>query len=378
MKKSIAILGSTGSIGKQALEVIAAFPSSFRVVAIAAKDEVDEIVSQIKKFKPDLVSVVSEEVKNKVEAALGAQKQKILVGEVGLLDVATHRDSQLLLVAIPGSLALMSVMEAVRAGKDIALATKEVLVAAGGVFMEEAKASKIKIFPVDSEHSAVAQCLMGEKPDKIKKLILTASGGPFLKTSLEKLEAVTVKEALGHPTWKMGPKITIDSATLMNKGFEVLEAHYLFGIDYEKIEVVIHPQSIIHSMVEFVDGSVKAQLGAPDMRIPIQFALFGMERGANRWNRLDIVKAKSLTFEKPDVQKFPCLQYAYEAGKKGGTMPAVLNASNEVAVNLFLRGKITFSEIAKRIRKAMDAHQVIEKPTFEQVLEADSSVRALA
>lgn len=378
MKKSIAILGSTGSIGRQTLEVVSAFPSSFRVVAIAAKDEVDLIVSQIKTFRPALVSVATEDVKNKIEAALPGEKIKILTGEIGLLDVATHPDVNLVVAAIPGSLALMAVMEAIKKGKDIALATKECLVAAGPLFMEEAKASKSKIYPIDSEHSAIAQCLAGEKAINIKKIILTASGGPFLKTPIEKLEKMTAKDALAHPTWKMGPKITIDSATLMNKGFEVMEAHYLFNLSYDQIEVVIHPQSIIHSMVEFIDGSVKAQLGAPDMRVPIQYALFGLERALNRWDRLDIAKIGSLSFEKPDKEKFPCLEYAYEAGRKGGTLPAVLNAANEEAVKLFLKGKIAFGDISVRIRKAMDAHQTVEKPTIEQILEADSLARASA
>lgn len=378
MKRALAILGSTGSIGRQALEVVAAFPSSFRVAAIAAKDEVDLIVSQIKTFHPSLVSVATEEVKNKVEALLPNEKIKFLVGETGLIEVATYPEAKMAVVAIPGSLALTAVIRAVQAGKDIALATKEVLVAAGDLFMEEVKNAKVKVFPIDSEHSAVAQCLTGEKAANIKKIILTASGGPFLKTIPEKMAAMTAKDALAHPTWIMGPKITIDSATLMNKGFEVMEAHYLFGLDYDQIEVLIHPQSIIHSMVEFIDGSVKAQLGAPDMRVPIQYALFGMERAANRWNRLDLTKAGTLSFEKPDKTKFPCLEYAYEAGKKGGTLPAVLNAANEEAVKQFLRGKITFGDIPLRIRKAMDACQVIEKPTLAQILEADSFARSSA
>ena len=378
MKKNIAILGSTGSIGRQTLEVVAAFPSSFRVVAIAAKDAVDMIVQQIKTFKPITVAVANETVKNKIEAALPGEKLKIIVGETGLYDVATHPESKLLIVAIPGALALQAVMSAVDAGKDIALATKEVLVAAGDVFMEAVKLKKVKVYPIDSEHSAIVQCLIGEKQNTIKKLILTASGGPFLKTPIEKMEKMTAKDALAHPTWKMGPKITVDSATLMNKGFEVMEAHYLFGLPYEQIEVIIHPQSIIHSMVEFFDGSVKAQLGAPDMRVPIQYALFGLERFQNRWNRLDFAKTGNLTFEKPDLTKFPCLSFAYEAGKKGGTLPAVLNAANEIAVSQFLRGNIAFGEIAQKIKLVVDAHQNIEKPTLEQILEADSLSRASA
>lgn len=375
MKKGIAILGSTGSIGRQTLEVVAAFPSTFNVVAFAAKDEVDLIVEQVKKYSPLLISVASDAVKAKVEEKLGESKIKILVGEEGLLAVATYSAAKLLVVAIPGALSLSAVMAAVRAGKDIALATKEVLVAAGTLFMEEVKASKAKIFPIDSEHSALAQCLVGEKIEKVKKLILTASGGPFLKTPQEKLANMTAKDALAHPTWKMGPKITIDSATLMNKGFEVMEAHFLFGLDYSQIEVLVHPQSVIHSMVEFTDGAVKAQLSAPDMRIPIQYALFGMERNSNLWGRVDWAKIKTLTFERPEKDKFPCLEFAYQAGRRGGTMPAALNAANEEAVGLFLKGKIGYLDIAAKIRQVMDKHQSIEQPTLEQILEADSWAR---
>jgi 1-deoxy-D-xylulose-5-phosphate reductoisomerase len=377
MKKGIAILGSTGSIGKQTLEVVSIFPSSLTVVALAAKDEVDLIVEQIKKFSPKIVSVASDEVKKQVEAKAGTTKTQILVGEEGLVKVATEPSARMVVVAIPGSFALTAVMEAVRAKKDIALATKEVLVAAGEIFMQEAKAAGIKIFPVDSEHSAIAQCLQGEDPKTIKKIILTASGGPFLKTPIEKLVAMTARDALKHPTWKMGPKITIDSATLMNKGFEVLEAHYLFGLDYGKIEVLIHPQSIIHSMVEFVDGSVKAQLGAPDMRIPIQYALLEQKRQANHWTRLSFAKLSKLEFSQPDKHKFPCLQYAYEAGKQGGTLPAVLNAANEAAVNLFLRGKITFADIPVKIKAAMDKHQNKASPSLGDILTADQSARLI-
>lgn len=385
MKKNIAILGSTGSIGRQTLEVVSAFPSSFRVSALAAKDEVDLIVSQIKTFKPAVVSVATEDVKNKVEELVKGEKVKIVVGNEGIMEVATigagmpHAASQqsrdLLVLAIPGSMALSATMKAVEAGIDIALATKEVLVASGDLFMNAVKSAKVKVYPIDSEHSAISQCLAGEKLDKVKKLILTASGGPFLKTPIEKFSKITAKEALAHPTWKMGPKITIDSATLMNKGFEVIEAHYLFGLGYDQIEVIIHPQSIIHSMVEFVDGSVLAQLGAPDMRIPIQYALFGMDRAANRWNRLDLTKINNITFEKWDKTKFPCLDYAYEAGKEEGTAPAILNAANEEAVKAFLRGKITFADIPVLIKKTMDSQPIIENPSLGQIIESDGLAR---
>jgi 1-deoxy-D-xylulose-5-phosphate reductoisomerase len=375
MKKALSILGSTGSIGKQCLEVVSIFPSSLKVAALAAKDEVDLIVEQIKKFQPRVVSVLNEDIKAKVEAKLAGAKVEIYSGAEGLLKVATCPEAKMVLVAIPGSLALTATLEAVKLKKDIALATKEVLVAAGEIFMSEVKAAGVKLFPIDSEHSAIAQCLRGEDKKTVKKLILTASGGPFLKTPAEKFATFTAKEALQHPTWKMGPKITIDSATLMNKGFEVIEAHYLFGIDYANIEVVIHPESIIHSLVEFSDGSVKAQLGAPDMRVPIQYALLEEARQANHWGRLDLTKSNNLTFAKPDKVKFPCLEFAYEAGKKGGTLPAVLNAANEEAVSQFLKGKFNFDQIPVKIKAVLDKHE--SKPANElgDILAADEWAR---
>ena len=377
MKKALAILGSTGSIGKQVLEVVSIFPSRLRVTALAAKDEVDLIVEQVKKFQPRIVSVLNEDIKSKVEAKLAGAKVEIYTGAEGLMKVATAADAKTVVVAIPGSLALSAALEAVKLKKDIALATKEVLVAAGDIFMNEVKAAGVKVFPIDSEHSAIAQCLRGEDRKTIKKIILTASGGPFLKTPAEKFAQLTAKEALKHPTWKMGPKITIDSASLMNKGFEVIEAHHLFALGYEQIEVVIHPESVIHSMVEFVDGSIKAQLGAPDMRVPIQYALLEEERQANHWNKLDFGKVPSMTFAKPDKVKFPCLEYAYEAGKKGGTLPAVLNAANEEAVSQFLKGKFTFDQIPVKIKEVIDKHQNKENPTFEDIIAADKTARAL-
>lgn len=375
MKKAISILGSTGSIGKQTLEVVSIFPSSLRVAALAAKDEVDLIVEQVKKFQPRLISVLNDDIKQKVEAKLAGVKVEIVTGNDGLLKVATIAEAKMAVVAIPGSLPLTAVIEAVRAKKNIALATKEVLVAAGDIFMKEVQTAGVKVFPIDSEHSAIAQCLRGEDKKTIKKLILTASGGPFLKTPIEKLAQMTAKEALKHPTWKMGPKITIDSATLMNKGLEVIEAHHLFGLDYSQIEVIIHPESIIHSMVEFVDGSIKAQLGAPDMRVPIQYALLEEQRQGNHWGRLDFSKISGLTFLKPDRQKFPCLDLTYEAGKAGGTAPAVLNAANEEVVNQFLKGKFNYDQIAPKIKAVMDKHSNKENPTLEDILEADKLVR---
>ena len=375
MKKALAILGSTGSIGKQCLEVVSIFPSQLRVVAIAAKDEVDLIVEQIKKFQPKIVSVLNDDIKAKVEAKLAGAKVELYTGTEGLMKVATAAEAKMVVVAIPGSLPLTAVLEAVKLKKDIALATKEVLVAAGEIFMNEVKTAGVKLFPIDSEHSAIAQCLRGEDKKTIKKLILTASGGPFLKTPIEKLAQMTAKEALKHPTWKMGPKITIDSATLMNKGFEVIEAHYLFGIDYANIEVLVHPESIIHSMVEFVDGSIKAQLGAPDMRVPIQYALLEEERQANHWGRLDFSKIAGFTFAKPDKVKFPCLEFAYVAGKAKGTLPSALNAANEEAVNQFLKGKFNFDQIAVKIKAVLDQCQNKENPTLDDILAADRWAR---
>jgi len=375
MKKGISILGSTGSIGRQTLEVVSIFPSALTVVAMAAKDEVDLIVEQIKKFSPKLVSVENEAVKQKVEAKLGASKVEITFGQEGLMRVASEPSAKLVVAAIPGSLSLLAVLEAVKAKKDIALATKEVLVTAGDLFMQEVKAAGVKVFPIDSEHSAISQCLRGEDPKTIHKLIITASGGPFLKTPKEKFISLTAKDALAHPTWKMGPKITIDCATLMNKGFEVIEAHHLFGLDYSKIEVVIHPQSMVHSFVEFIDGSIKAQLGAPDMRIPIQYALLQEVRQQNHWGRFSFAKAQQFAFQPPDFEKFPCLQYAYDAGKASGTLPAVLNAANETAVKLFLAGKISFADIPIKIKEKLDSHQNKLTPTLVDVLEADKSAR---
>lgn len=375
MKKGITILGSTGSIGKQTLEIVSIYPSRLNVVALAARNDIPILVEQIKKFQPQLVALATEEGKQKLLAALPDIKAEVVVGPEGLIKAATMPTAKMVVVAIPGAAPLSAALAAVQAKKDIALATKEVLVAAGDLFMKEVAANKVKVFPIDSEHSAITQCLRGEDRKTIKKLIITASGGPFLKTPVEKFATLTAKEALKHPTWKMGPKVTIDSATLMNKGLEVIEAHHLFGLDYSQIEVIIHPESTIHSMVEFIDGSVIAQLGAPDMRVPIQYALLEEERQQNMWGRLDFTKIAQLTFQKPDFTKFPCLQYAYDAGKKGGTTTAVLNAASEVAVRLFLDGKITFAEIPQRVKATLDKHQGQPISTLEEVLAADAWAR---
>jgi 1-deoxy-D-xylulose-5-phosphate reductoisomerase len=375
MPKKISILGSTGSIGKQTLEVVSAFPDRLEVVGIVAKDEVDLIAAQIKKFSPKIVSVENENVKQKLFKKLGKDKTKIVCGSKGLIEVAAVSDSELVVAAIPGLVSIEAVFKAIEDKKDIALATKEILVAAGDLFMRKAESAGIKIFPIDSEHSAIEQCLAGENFKAIRKIILTCSGGPFLKIPADRFGKLTAKDALSHPTWKMGLKITIDSATLMNKGFEVIEAHHLFNIDYSKIEVVVHPQSIIHSMVEFLDGSIKAQLAVPDMRIPIQYALLGKERRENKWGRIDFKEIKEMNFLEPDLEKFPCLEYAYEAGEKGGAMPVALNAADEEAVKLFLEGKINFGEIAPKIKSIMGNFTNRKINSLKDVIEVDKNTR---
>ncbi|MFC1560277.1 1-deoxy-D-xylulose-5-phosphate reductoisomerase [Candidatus Margulisiibacteriota bacterium] len=375
MKKGITILGSTGSIGKQTLEVVSALPHRFNVVGLAAKGNLDLLASQIAKFSPKIVSVENEEAAEALQRKLGKTRTIVYSGFEGLTKLATLKETGTVVVAIPGSTAIIPTLEAIKAKKDIALASKEVLVAAGHLIMNEVHKRKVKLMPIDSEHSAVYQCLKNEKAEKIKKIILTASGGPFLNSPVEKLAKVTVKEALSHPKWKMGNKISIDSATLMNKGFEVIEAHHLFGIDYNKIDVVVHPQSIIHSLIEFIDGTMLAQLAAPDMRLAIQYALLEGERIENNWGALNLIESNSLTFEPPNKQKFPCLDYAYRAGKTGGTMPAVLNAANDEATRLFLEEQISFADIPKIIKNSMDKHKIIPEPTIEDILHINRTIK---
>jgi 1-deoxy-D-xylulose-5-phosphate reductoisomerase len=371
VKKNISILGSTGSIGRQTLDVVAAYPNKFNVIGLTAKDSLNLLAAQVQKFQPKMVSVDNEASAAALQKKLGKTQTVIYFGEEGLIKAATHKDVDLLMVAIPGSAAIIPTYEAVKLKKDIALASKEVLVAAGDIIMQEIARKKVRLFPIDSEHSGVFQCLQGEDRSRIKKVILTASGGPFLDMPKDSLSRVSVKEALDHPMWKMGNKISIDSATLMNKGFEVIEAHHLFDLDYSKIDVVVHPQSAIHAMVEFVDGSVMAQLAAPDMRIPIQFALLDNERLPNKFGLIDLTKIGTLTFMPPDKVKFPCLEYAYAAGKKGGTMPAVLNAANNEAVKLFLEEKINFTDIAKLVKQALEKHYFTKEPVLEDIMAAD-------
>jgi len=370
-KRGISILGSTGSIGTQTLEVIGAFQPKFHVVGLATKMNLELLEEQVKKFSPKIVSVENEEMAEKFIRKLGKTTTTVYFGNEGLKKIAVNPETDMLVVAIPGIAGLMPTMEAIKLGKKVALASKEILVTAGKIIIEEAKAKKTKIIPLDSEHSAISQILRGENIKKVKRVILTASGGPFLKSPIEDLSKVTPSEALAHPTWNMGEKISIDSATLMNKGFEVIEAHHLFGFDYSQIEVLIHPQSIIHSMIEFVDGSILTQMSAPDMRLPIQYALFLNDRIPNTWSRIDFSRFEALTFSKVDRSRFPCLELAYEAGRLGGTYPAVLNAADEVAVDLFLKGKIPFTDIPILIRKVLEKHEMIEMPTLEDIMEAD-------
>lgn len=371
MRKNISILGSTGSIGLQTLAVVSSLPNRFKVIGLAAKDNLNLLAEQVKKFSPKIVSVDTEASAEVLQSKLGKTQTVVYFGSEGLVKVSTHKDADTIVVAIPGSAGIVPTMEAIRLKKNIALASKEVLVAAGDIIMKEIAKKKIKLSPIDSEHSGIAQCLKGEDPSKIKKVILTASGGPFLNLPKERLSKVSVSEALAHPKWSMGDKISVDSATLMNKGFEVIEAHHLFGLDYSKIDVVIHPQSVIHSMVEFVDGSVIAQMAAPDMRIPIQYALLDQERMGNKFGSLDMASLGSLTFEAQDREKFPCLELAYSAGKIGGTMPAVLNAANNEAVRLFLEKRIKFTDIPVLVKQAMDKHFNTSEPALDDILAAD-------
>lgn len=374
MKKRISVLGSTGSIGRQTLEVVDMFPEMFEVVGLAAGTNFDLLVRQAQKYRPAIVSIAE---KNNVSAVRAMLPDEISVstGLEGMIEVAVAEGVDIVVTSVTGTLGLIPTVEAVKAGKNIALANKETLVAAGELVKTLADAKGVSLLPVDSEHSAVFQCLIGENRQDINKLILTASGGPFFNKSREELLHVTLEDALKHPNWSMGRKITVDSATMMNKGLEVIEAHWLFGIELERIEVLVHPQSIIHSMVEFADGSVKAQLGLPDMRLPIQYALSYPRRISNDFPRLDLLSVGKLTFDEPRTKDFPCLELAYEAGRQGGTMPAVMNAANEKAVAMFLEGQIGFLGIPSLIEKVMVNHRPVPGPDLATVLESDQWAR---
>jgi 1-deoxy-D-xylulose-5-phosphate reductoisomerase len=364
--KKLAVIGSTGSIGQQSLDIIKDFPDKFRIVGLAGGKNTSLLAKQISQFQPKLAySSLKLNLPDKTKFS-------------SMEEIATHPDVDIVIIATSGKTGLAPTLAAIRSGKKIALANKEVLVMAGEIIMSEAKRHQAQILPIDSEHSAIWQCLHGEK-DEVARLILTASGGPFYHRSPTQLAKVTVEEALQHPTWKMGRKVTIDSATLMNKGLEAIEAHWLFSIPFNKIEIVIHPQSIIHSMVEFADGSLKAQLSAPDMRFPIQYALSYPKRLTNpRLPNIDLVQLNSLTFEAINYSMFPCLQLALDTGKRGGTYPAVLCAADEIAVKLFLKQHINFSGIAEIIASTISLHRGITNPTLDDILTADDWARDTA
>jgi len=376
--KRIILLGSTGSIGVNTLDVAAKFPDRFKVVALAAGRNGDRLEEQIRLFRPRMAALMNEEAAAKLRDRCRGLDVAIVSGMEGMNQVATHPEGDLVVAAIVGAAGLVPTLSAIRAGKPIALANKETMVMAGQLVTEEAKCRRVTIFPVDSEHSAIFQSMEGHRRENIRKLILTASGGPLLKTPLSGMRRVTPKRALKHPNWKMGAKITIDSATLMNKGLEVIEARWLFDIPPSRIEVLIHPQSVIHSMVEYVDGSVIAQLGIPDMRGPLSYALSYPDRLALELPPLDLSEIGRLTFHLPDKKRFPCLDYAYEAIQAGGILPTVLNAANEEAVGAFLSERIGFLDIGRVIRKTMDASHPREPKTLEDILEADASARRQA
>ncbi len=370
--KNVVILGSTGSIGKSALDVISRNPDRFRVVGLTAHRNVELLARQIAEFRPEVVAV-SDSIPP--EMLLAKPETKVLRGEEGVREVAAWKGADFVLSAIVGSAGLLPTLDAVEAGTTVGLANKETLVAAGDLVMKAAEKSGARILPVDSEHSAVFQCLEGQDRKVLRRIFLTASGGPFVGKSRDELRSVTPEEALNHPSWSMGRKITVDSATLMNKGLEVIEAHHLFGMKPEGIEVLVHPQSIVHSMVEFADGSCIAQLSVPDMRGAIAYALSYPERLEGVIERLELPALGKLTFERPDVERFPCLTYAYEALATGGTMPAVLNAANEVAVEGFLSRRIGFSDIPVIIKNTMNEHRREDLDGIEVVLKADSWAR---
>lgn len=371
--KTIAILGSTGSIGTQTLDVVRA-NQDIKVAALAAGRNIRKLEEQIREFRPRLAAVWSEEDAAKLRTAVADLEVKIVHGMEGLIEVSVLPEAEILVTAIVGMIGIVPTIEAIRAGKDIALANKETLVTAGHIIMPLAKERGVRILPVDSEHSAIFQSLNGENPQRIAKILLTASGGPFRGRKRAELEHIQVEDALKHPNWTMGRKITIDSATLVNKGLEVMEAKWLFGVDLDRIQVVVQPQSVIHSMVEFVDGAIIAELGTPDMKLPIQYALYYPDRRFLGGARLDFGKLGKITFEDPDMETFLGLKYAFEASRIGGSMPTVFNAANERAVAKFLDRKIRFLDIYDIIAGCMDSHQVVENPTVEQILETEQNV----
>ncbi|MFI5352979.1 MAG: 1-deoxy-D-xylulose-5-phosphate reductoisomerase [Candidatus Binatales bacterium] len=377
--KSIAILGSTGSVGVTTLDVVSRFPDRFKVVALAAGGNLDRLAEQIKRFRPELVSVAKPELARDLSARLGSHRVTIQHGAEGVSAVATHPGAEMVVSALVGALGLAPTLAAIKAGKDIGFANKEVMVVAGEIVTRAAAEHGVMLLPIDSEHNAIFQCLEGRSRSSLKRIILTASGGPFLKLPRERFRSVTIADALNHPTWRMGNKITIDSATLMNKGLEVIEARWLFDVGPERISVVIHPQSVVHSMVEMIDGSVIAEMAIPDMAIPIAYALAFPERlPLDHLRPLSLVDCATLTFEQPDLERFPCLRLAYEALRAGGTMPACLNAANEELVAGFLGGRVSFADIPRHIETVMDRHQNHAPRNLEDLFEVDGWARAAA
>ena len=374
--RRIAVLGSTGSMGTQALEVIALHPDVLQLEIIAANSSADLLIEQAKKYHPNIVVVVQEEAYRKVKEALANEDVKVFCGEESLCDVCEMDCVDMVLSCIVGIAGLKPAFRTVSCGTPLAIANKETLVVAGELIMRTAKEHNAPVLPVDSEHSAIFQCLAGEQYNPVEKLIITASGGAFRGYTKEKLETVTLQNALKHPNWSMGPKVTIDSASLMNKGLEVIEAKWLFNMPLEKIDVVVHPQSVIHSMVQFEDGSVKAQLGVPDMRLPIQYALSYPLRLPLPYDRLDFNKYCNLTFETPNKEVFPCLDMAYKASAAGGGMPCVMNAANEVAVKMFMQEKIKFTDIPRIIEHALATAPSVRPKTIEEYIALDAETRA--
>jgi len=376
--KNIVLLGSTGSIGVSTQKVAADLPDHVRIIGMAARENVDALEKSVHQFNPLAVAMTNRGKSAELKRRLGGNVT-VHAGEQGLVDLATMPEADIVLVAIVGTAGLEPALAAIRAGKDLAVASKEILVMAGELVMGEARKHRVKVLPVDSEHSAIFQCLEGRDPADVKRLILTASGGPFRQTPREQFAGITVAQALKHPSWNMGPKITIDSATMFNKGLEMIEARWLFDVEIGRVDVVVHPQSVVHSMVEFLDGSVLAQLSVPDMRYPIQYALTGPRRLPNSMPPTDFAKIGTLTFEPPDLERFPALRLAREAGHLGGTMPAVFNAANEVAVARFVEGAIGFLGIPETVEKVMGAHRRggragaswVASPSLDAILEAD-------
>ena len=378
MKKQLAILGSTGSIGTQTLQVVEDNPDLFEVYAITANNRAEELIEQARKFQPEVVVIANEQKYDMVKEALADLPMKVYTGADALCQIVEAKPIDVVVTAMVGFAGLPPTISAIKARKTIALANKETLVVAGELINSLAQQYNVAILPVDSEHSAIFQSIVGEVGNNIEKILLTASGGPFRKFSIEQLATVTKEQALKHPNWEMGAKITIDSATMMNKGFEAIEAKWLFGVKPEQIEVVVHPESIIHSAVQFEDGAVKAQLGVPDMRLPIQYALTYPDRIKANFDRLDLFKLGSMTFEKPDLQKFRCLALAYEAMDKGGNMPCIVNAANEIVNLAFRQDKIGFLRIGDIIAETMQKASFIEKPTYEDYVATDAEARRIA